>query len=182
MSGTSLLTLLVLTLSIGYVFTYPSFNDVSLLQAEQDKYQHYLDAVADIENRKNQLLEEFNRISEEDKKNIDTILPNNLDFVKLTAQIDAVGSKNGVQIDRVSYREVDPSIGGSIAEAEPAKPFRSAIITFSFDTTHERFGTFMDGLEKSLRILDVRSVRINAMQGNQNTYMVEFETYWLKPA
>jgi Tfp pilus assembly protein PilO len=151
------------------------------LQTEQDKYQHYLDAVTNIENRKNQLLEEFSRISEADRKNIDTILPNNLDFVKLTAQIDAVGAKNGVQINRVSYREVDPSVGDSIAEAQPTKPFRSAVISFSFDTTHERFGNFMDSLEKSLRILDVRSVRINAMQGGLNTYMVEFETYWLKP-
>jgi Tfp pilus assembly protein PilO len=180
MSGTSVITILVLTLSIGYVFTYPSFNEISALMVEQDKYQHYLDTVADIESKKNQLVEKFNQISEDDRKSIDAVLPNSFDFVKLIAQIDAIASKNGILIDRVTSREIDPSVGGSIAEAQPAAPYRSAIIGFSFDSSHDKFNIFMTDLEKSLRILDIKSVRINPAPAGFNAYTVEFQTYWLK--
>lgn len=180
MNGTGIMTLLVLTLSIGYVFTYPSFSEIDLLMQEKDKYSRYLSVVTDIEIKKNALLEKFNQISEVDKKNIDTVLPNSFDFVKLIAQIDAVAAGNGILIDRISSRELDSAVGDSIAEAEPSKPYRSALVGFSFNASYDKFNTFMSSLEQSMRILDIKSIRITALPGGQNTYMVEFETYWLK--
>jgi hypothetical protein len=38
----------------------------------------------------------------------------------------------------------------------------------------------MDELEKSLRILDVKSVDLEEGEDGLHTFDVEFETYWLK--
>lgn len=180
MSGTSLLAYIILTLSLGYFFVYPSFNEISLLVGEKEKYQHSLDLIADIENKKNELLTEFNKISATDKKNIDVVLPNSLDFVRLISQIDIIAGKHGISIDKISSKEMDPSVGESIAEAGPQNPYRSSLISFSFTASYDKFNSFMSNLEKSLRILDIKSVKISTLESGLYLYSVEFETYWLK--
>jgi Tfp pilus assembly protein PilO len=126
------------------------------------------------------LLTKFNQIPVADKKSIDTVLPNSLDFVKLISQIDSVAGSQGIMLDKINSRETDSSVGESVAEAKPARPYHSAIISFSFTTTYEKFNVFMAALEKSLRILDVKSLKIEALENGLYIYSVDLETYWLK--
>lgn len=180
MSGSSILSYLILSLTIGYVFTMPYFSEVSSLLDQKKTYEDSLATAASIETKKNALMEEFKNISPEDKQNIDAILPSSSDYVKLLSDIDNVGKKYGITPDRVSFKELNPSSGDSIADAAPAKPYASGILGFSFSATYEKFNSFMSDLEKSLQIMDVRSVRINTAQNGIYEYNVEFETYWLK--
>lgn len=180
MNGISILAYLVLALSIGYAFIYPSMGDISALTAEKQKYNDSLEMVSNIESKKNELLAKFDSIPEEDKKEINTILPTSFDFVRLISQIDAVAARNGMSIDKISSKEIGSAVGNSIEEAGPQKPYRSAVIGFSFESSYEKFNVFINDLEKSLRILDVRSIKLNAGEKGTYSYDVEFETYWLK--
>ena len=182
MSNISILAYVILTLSIGYAFIYPSAGDLSKLMEEKQKYSDYVEMTGNIENKKDELLTRFNNISEEDKKNIETILPDSLDFVRLISQIDAVAANYGISIDKISSREVDPSVGSSIEEAGPQRPYRSSVIGFSFTSSYDNFNGFMAELEKSLRILDVKSVKLSIQESGVYSYNVEFETYWLQPS
>jgi len=182
MSNIAIITYLVLSLSIGYAFAYPKFGEVSILRDEKQKYEGYVETVANIENRKNDLLAQFNKVSAEDKKEIETIMPDSFDFVRLTSQIDLVAAKYAISIDNISSREVGSSVGGSISEAAPPKPFQSNILGFSFKASYEKFNQFIDDLEKSLRILDIKSIKVETGEGGVYSYTVEFETYWLKPS
>jgi Tfp pilus assembly protein PilO len=180
MSNISIIACAILTLSIGYAFAYPSFGDLNNLLGEKQKYIDSLNMVSNIENKKNELTTKFNEIPSDDKKNIDTILPSSLNFVKLISQIDAVAAKYGISISNVSSKEADSSVGTSIENAGPSKPYRSSIIGFSFTTSYENFKVFLDDLEKSLRILDIKSARLETKENGLYSYNVEFETYWLK--
>lgn len=180
MSGISIVTYLVLTLSIGYAFIYSSFGDLGVLMSQKQKYEDSLSVVRNIENKKTELYTQFNAISPEAKKSIETVLPSSLDFVRLISQIDASASKYGISIDKITSREVGASVGNSIENAEPEKVYRSSVIGFSFTSNYEKFNQFLDDLEKSLRILDVRLVKINVQENGVYAYEVEFETYWFK--
>jgi Tfp pilus assembly protein PilO len=179
MSGTSIIAYFVLTLSVLYAFVYPAYGDISALMSEKQKYDDSLATVATIEDKKRELLAKFNNISDADKKDIETLLPSSLSFVKLVSQIDTVASKYGISIDRITKRELSSSVGDSIAEAQPERPYNSAIIGFSFTASYDKFKLFMSELEKSLRILDVKSVKVNVSDKGEYDYSVEFETYWL---
>jgi len=180
MSNISIIAYLVLALSIGYAFSYPSFQDLNKLLDQKQKYIDALNTINNIENKKNELLTVFNNISDEDKKNIDTVLPSSLDFVKLISQIDNVAAKHGISIDKISSKEMGTSVGDSIENAQPSKPYNSSIIGFSFVASYTDFKAFMDDLEKSLRILDIRSVQLDAQEDGLYSYDVAFEAYWLK--
>lgn len=180
MSNITIIAYIILTLSIGYVFIYPKTGEISSLLEEKQKYENTLEVVNNIENKKNELLTEFNKISTQDRKNIETILPSSLNFVKLVAQIDKVAMGYGIIVDKFSSKETSFSVGDSIATAQPSKPYNSAVISFSFKSPYDKFSGFINDLEKSLRILDVRSTKLETQEKDINSYQVEFETYWLK--
>lgn len=181
MSGISILAYLVLALSIGYTFAYSSIGELSTLLGKKEGYIQSLEMVNNIESKKNELLTKFNNIPAADKKDIGTILPDSLNFVELVSQIDAVAAKHGISIKSVTSKEVNPMAGDSIEEAKPQKPYASAIVGFAFDSSYDRFNAFMDELEKSQRILDIKSIKLIAKDDGIYSYNVEFETYWLKP-
>lgn len=180
MSNISIIAYVILTLSIGYAFAYPSFGDISLLLDQKQKYLDSLEMVSNIENKKEELLTQFNAISEADKKNVETVLPSSLNFVKLVSDIDAVGAKYGITIDKIALKEIASPIGDSLEEVAPVKDYQSSLIGFSFDASYDKFNTFINDLEKSLRILDVRSTKVSTADSGVYTYDVEFEIYWLK--
>lgn len=180
MSGTSKLAYFLLTLVIGYVFVYSPFGEIQGLMEKKEKYILSLETISNIENVKNELMTKFNAISEDDKKNINTILPNSVSFVRLISQIDAVAAKHSISIGGIGYQEFSSSGGDSIGTAQPTKPYKSSLISFSFDSGYENFKAFMDDLGKSMQILDIRSVSIGSSKESVYTYNVAFETYWLE--
>ncbi|OHA94109.1 MAG: hypothetical protein A3E02_01220 [Candidatus Zambryskibacteria bacterium RIFCSPHIGHO2_12_FULL_38_34] len=181
MSNTSIIAYAVLTLSIGYAFVYPSFGDLNSLLDKKQEYANALNTISNIEDKKNELLTEFNNISEAKKTDINIVLPSSLDFVRLISQIDTVAASHGISIDKISSKNVDSPVGTSIENPEPQNPYNSSIIGFSFVTSYDNFKAFLSDLEKSLRILDVKSTRIETQDKNGlYLYDVEFETYWLK--
>lgn len=178
MSNTSISAFIILALSIGYVFVYSPMGDLSILKEKKQGYEETLKTISNIEGKKQELLTEFENISEADKQNIDTIVPTSQNFMRLISQIDAVASKYNISISDITSAENSSSDGDSINTAQ-AKPYKSVIIGFSFDSSYKNFKLFMNDLEKSLRILDVRSVDLVAGEGGINEYSVNFETYWL---
>lgn len=180
MSKTSILSYIVLTLVIGYAFIYPAFGEISSLLEQKQKYVTTLETVGNIESKKNALQSKFDEIPPKTKADIETILPSSLNFVKLISQIDAVAANYGISVDKISVREVGSSVGNSIEEAGPIKDYQSSIVGFSFEASYDKFNTFVGELEKSLRILDVRLVKLNTAANGVYSYDVEFETYWLK--
>lgn len=178
MSSISIIAYLILTLSIGYAFVYPSFGDVSKLLDQKQKYLDSLETVNNIENKKNELLTKFNEISDVDKKNIETVLPDSLNFVRLISQIDAVAANYGISISRISSKRTSSSGGISTEDTQPQKDYNSSIIGFSFVASYDRFNAFLRDLEKSLRILDIRSAKLETQEDGVYSYDIEFETYW----
>lgn len=180
MSGTSILTYLVLSLSVLYAFVYPAFGDLSLLNEKKQNLDHSLEQVANIEKKKSDLLTAFNQISAEDKKNIDTVLPNSLDFVRLMSQISSVAENYGIVIDQISSKDSgNISAGDTVENAEPEKAYESSLISFTFHAPYQTFKSFMSELERSLRIMDIRSMRLETQENGVYSYTVEFEVYWL---
>lgn len=180
MKSTSSLAFIILSLAIIYAFVYPSFGEISMLNAERQKYQASLDTIANIEEQKNQLLTEFNRISEENKASIEAVLPDSLDYTKLVSDIAAMAISHGISLDKIAKRELDSSVGNSIEEAGPPKLYRSGTVTLTFEASYQSFGAFLGDLEESLRVLDLRSAKMDVQQNGLYAYNLEFETYWLE--
>jgi Tfp pilus assembly protein PilO len=180
MNNISIIAYLLLTLGIGYAFIYPSFGEINTLLDQKQKYLSSLETVNNIENKKDELLTKFNEIPAADRKEIEAVLPSSLNFVALVSQIDAIAASHGISIDKITSEAVDSSVGNSVEKAAPQKPYRSSIIGFTFVSSYESSNVFLNDLEKSLRILDIRSVKIEPKEDGSYSYSVRYETYWFK--
>lgn len=179
MTGNSTLSYILLSLVIGYVFIYPYVTKIPALNEQKQRYLSALETVSSIESKISQLRSQYESIPNESKERINTILPNSFNFVRIISQIDNVASKYGISIDEISYQE-SYAPGNSVESAQMAGPYESTVIGFSFTTSYGSFQDFIDELEKSLRVLDVRSVELDSDDKGTHTFKVELETYWLK--
>jgi len=177
---TSFASYILISTSLLYAFAYPFWTEVSMKIDEKAKYQKTIEDVNMLNQKKDKLLSQIDQISVEDRERIDTFMPSSLDFVKLTSDINNVGSKYGIVIDKVNSIEKDKSVGNSIDEAQPPKIYDTASVSFSFSSSYSNFVKFIGDLEKSLRILDVKTISINPKETGTYDFMLEMETYWTK--
>ncbi len=180
MNSTSGTMYIVLALAIAYAFTYPMYNELFAIMDQKQVYEDALATVATIESKKSQLEQAYASIPEASKKEIETLLPKSPSSVALVSQIDTVAAKYGISIDNIISSEVSQSLPGAIADGAQPNPYQTSIIGFGFISTYENFRKFTDDLEKSLRILDVSSVRITPQTKGLYNFVIEFETYWFK--
>ncbi len=180
MTSSSTILIFLLTFGVNYLFSYPMYEEVKNLRAEYKNQQDSLVTINNIEIKKDELLKQYNSIPKNIKDNINKILPDSVDFVKLISDIDGVANKYGILIEGPKLKIKSPSVGGSIEEAQPEKTFQSAIVGFSFSSNYSNFNYFLTELENSMRILDIRSLNISPGRNGTYDYLLEFETYWIK--
>lgn len=179
MNSTTTLSYIVITGAIIYAFTMPVMGDLGRLMDQKAVYQEAIAAATEIEEKKNTLLADFNRISAADIDRVETLIPNSLNFVKLVADIDTVASRHGISVNSVSYNDNSLDVASlAEAEAQVIDNYKSATISFEFISSYERFNDFLNDLERSLRILDVKSVQISTGVNATYNYQVAFDTYW----
>jgi Tfp pilus assembly protein PilO len=159
-------------------------NDIFVLQAEKGRIADTIDQVKKIEDKKNQLLAEYNQISTADKASIATLLPDHLDFVRLISQIDTIARGYGIAIIEVSAKEIAIDRSESVSEVVPPPLFNTGRVTMVFKGDYEKYSNLIRDIEKSLRIIDVRNVSIKTETeaSGQFEFKVEFDTYWLPEA
>jgi Tfp pilus assembly protein PilO len=189
MSSTTKLVFIVIAVIVGYFFIYSPMGDLTALMNKKQEYENSMATISNIESVQKGLQDKFNKISDDDKKNIDATLPTSFSFVKLVSQIDALSAGFGISIGNITLKGQSSSVGDSIKTSQPAKPYNSAIIGFSFKSSYENFNAFMNELGRSMRILDIKSMRLESGSVSKDakdvkntgvySYVVEFETYWL---
>jgi hypothetical protein len=151
----------------------------SLIDQKQG-YANTLATIGSIETKKNELATKFGNITETEKKDIETFLPNSLNLVRFISQIDAVAANSGISIGNISSKDTTLAAGEPVEGVTPQGTYNTALIGFSFLASYEAFNAFMNELEKSMRILDINSVKLTSKDKGIYAYDVEFKTYWLK--
>lgn len=179
MSNLKSLIFIVIAVALGYLLVYPGFDDIKILIEEKSKYKNILNVAENIDIKKAELLKQYENINSSDKESIDKILPDNFNFISLVYQINSIGSRYGININSPTFKELSGSVGNNIGEAKPKNQYKSAIVGFSFESSYDQFNGFIRELEKSLRILDIKSLKIESRPKGIYDFSVEFETYWL---
>jgi Tfp pilus assembly protein PilO len=180
MSSIAKIAYIILTAAIGWAFIYSPMGDLQSLIDQKQSYANTLATIGNIETKKSELATKFGNITETEKKDIETFLPSSLNFVRLISQIDSIAASHGISIDKISSKDTTPSSGDSVDSATPQSPYNTSLISFSFLASYDAFNAFMSELEKSMRILDINTVKLTVRPDGTYFYDVQFETYWLK--
>jgi Tfp pilus assembly protein PilO len=182
MNTTNSLAAILISFGLFFMVGKPAFSDVQKLRGETDELNTAITEMRDLDQKKTELLTKLNNIPIEDRDRISTFLPNKEGMLRLIADIDGIASRHGISIAGVNIGTASTDTSASLSEAVPEKAYNSKIIDVSFGASYTNLIAFLNDLEKSLRVIDVRSIDVSA--GGENNagvfqYKMSAEVYWL---
>lgn len=193
-----LLPFLLILVSIGIFFLLidPEYNEVKELQKQIEQNNRTLDLAAELRKKRELLREKYNQISDSERDELNKMLPDTVDNVRLIIDINNIAERYGIVIQNFEISASEDSERGvqvldsefdDVANTSSIRyPDTSRIgvisFTFSVSAQYDVFLEFLKDLEEALRIVDIRSIDISTGSAEDvfYNYRVSLETYWLK--
>lgn len=174
------LILIVLAVGLFYTFSSPQYREVQGLQASAAEYRSVIENVSRIAEARDALLDNYEAIPARERDKLLKVLPNSVDAVRLALDLDTIAGRYGIAIRNVKVDSLaDPNAALAVLPNNDV-PYKKAVVTFNFVSNYENFIRFISDLEKSLRIMDVKSVNFRVSENGIYEHNVQVETYWLK--
>lgn len=183
-------------LFIGY--TQPTYsNEVTEIRAEIRDLDTALKAAKQFKEKELQLTQERSSIAPEQLARLESFLPDSVDNVQLIVDMNSLAARSGMQLsdfDIVGGKQDDTATaqqpGNAIAPQQmptapgfvlgPAETTESLELSVSAIGSYAAFRTFLDGIEKSLRPLDIVELSVQDSATGIYTYDITFRLYWLR--
>ena len=191
--------LILISVALFFFLIDPEYKDVQELQAQVEANNETLKIARDLSVKREELRNKFNNISQEERAELEKLLPDTVDNVRLIIDINNIAEQFGIVIRNININADEDTataagtVGaqgstfeGVIEESSVKYVDKSKIgvITFSFSVAakYEVFLEFLRELEESLRIVDIRNIQISrgSAEGSIYDYNVTMDTYWLK--
>ncbi len=191
--------LILISVALFFFLIDPEYKDVQELQAQVEANNETLKIARDLSVKREELRNKFNNISQEERAELEKLLPDTVDNVRLIIDINNIAEQFGIVIRNININADEDTataagtVGaqgstfeGVIEESSVKYVDKSKIgvITFSFSVSakYEVFLEFLRELEESLRIVDIRNIQISrgSAEGSIYDYNVTMDTYWLK--
>lgn len=182
----------------GVFFWYidPTYKGIQELEAQNVRLDEALEKARELQAVRDELLSRYNTFAAEDISRLQKLLPDNIDNIRLVLDVDTIAAAYGLQITDfgIATEEEGAASTGQTASAPTttsvpeegeatADPegVNSVLLQFSVNATYQQFLTFTRDLEKSLRLVDIVLVELNAASADTGvySYRVTIKTYWL---
>lgn len=172
--------MIIAALGAVIFFVAPRVSEVNVLRAQERELTTALTNARRLDETRQDLLNRYNSFNQTDVARLGTMLPGNIDNVKLIIELDALASQYGLPLQNVSVEDDETAQDVQVIE-QGSGDYGKVQLKFSIRGPYTQFTDFLDSLEHSLRIIDVRSLTFQATErADVYQYNLVIETYWLK--
>jgi Tfp pilus assembly protein PilO len=174
-----LIPIILLGAAVGLFFLYidPTYQTIKELRADEARFNEALDRSRELQQVRDALLSRYNTFAQSDVDRLTKLLPDNVDNVRLTLDIDGIASKYNMRTRNVTV--TDSSSDDPNAIGTNLGPLGSVVLDFSVTATYDDFIRFLKDLETSLRIVDLVDLSFTSESGDAYNFDVSLRTYWL---
>ena len=184
-----ILPVLVLIFSAGIFFMYvnPTWSgSIASAKASIANDNQVLVTANQYTAQQNELASAKNAIDPADLARLSTFLPDSVDNVGLILDMNALAARSGLSLSNIDIATDATVSSGSAntattgtAPTTSINPVNSVDLSLSAVGTYTAFQSFLQGVEKSARILDVRDIVIAGSSTGVYTYKMTVRLYWL---
>lgn len=187
--------LILVAIGVFFFFIDPKYKGIQEINTQITENNRTLDVAKRLRAQREDLTNRYNQISKGEQEDLEKLLPDTVDNVRLIIDIENIANQAGIVVRDIDIRvpEEEPAqarttqtslFDSSSSAIQYVDKNKIGVITFSFTaaTRYEDFLRFLTQLEQSKRIVDIRSIEIARGTGDQVffDYKVTFDTYWLK--
>lgn len=192
--------LFVVALGIFFTYTKDQYAKVSDLRSVNSSYENAIKNANELIAKRDQVVNAYNSISENDRKRLEEILPDRVDIIRLIIDIRSLIERRGgkfkdadigaQEIKVGEQKDAKVNSGASIVAAgdvaapiedpENANGVKPTMLTIKFSATYDNFLSILKDIESSLRLVEISKIEFTPGDTNQYDYTVELKTFWLK--
>ena len=182
-----ILPTLALLVSVGIFFAYvqPTWSGpLAVTKASIASDDRALAAANTYTMQQNQLAVARNAIDPRDLTRLARFLPGSVDNVGLILDLNALAARSGLTLSNIDVitNAAAPakSAAAGAALSSAASPIGSAELSLSAVGTYAALQTFLVGVEKSERLLDVQDLLVRGSDTGVYSYRMKVSFYWLR--
>lgn len=179
------LLFIIVAVTVFLGVTNPVYLDIQNLTVEADSYNEALANSKRLQARRDELTETYNGFSRQSVEALEIMVPNSVDNIGLIQEIQRMALRLGIVIKNVNFdpNQVEPEDGEFEEGVEDETPGTSTqpvqtiarrgavetnglydtfLLEFTIEGSYSDFVTFLQELEKNLRIVDISNINFTA--------------------
>lgn len=175
------LLLVIISITAFFMWTNPHYANVKVLGVQLNESNDALAKVQELESVRAVLVDKENSFNQSDLAKLQKFLPDNIDNIRLFLDIQGVASRYGTSIQDISVADQGQKTTGTQAIGPSYKQYNQMALSFSVNTSYENLNLFLKDLEKSLRLVEIKSISFTASNTKTNSYKVSvsINAFWL---
>ena len=177
-----ILPLLSLLVAVGIFFGYvrPTWSDtISATKAAIASDEESLMVAKEYSARQKTLTDARNAIDPADLARLAVFLPDSVDNVGLILDLNALAARSGLLISNIDVTTNTAAASGALPAARTSQT-GSIDLSLSAVGTYAALQSFLIGVEKSQRLLDVRDVTVRGSETCVYSYQMKLRLFWIR--
>ncbi len=168
---------------IGIFYLRPQWQQFQTLQNESENLRNLAAELDELIQNRDALIKTINSVSRQDLLKIDQALPQGPRSAEFLVLLENLAKQNNLilrQVDLISKSENQsgqPRPGGAIT-APSTGSVKEFPISLNVSGSYGAFKSFLNDLEKSLRIIDITSVSFSASGKDLFEFTIKGKTYY----
>lgn len=180
-----LIAIIAFGVAIGIFFGYVNPTWTGTIAATQAAIQQDNDALAaanEFNAKQNELASARNAIDPTNLTRLEDFLPDSVANVGLILDLNALAARSGISLSSIDVAQADTSASGnnSALPAAGESPVGSIDLQLSAIGTYASLHAFLEGIERSVRLLDVTDLTVKGSDTGVYTYNMTMRLYWLR--
>lgn len=177
---------LLIAVGIFFVYVNPTWTgSIAATNAAIAYDDQALVAADKYKAKENALASASALIDQESLTRLSIFLPDSVDNVRLILDINALAARSGLSLSNINVVKNDPSSSQGAASAGAiqsarSSPVGSVDLSLSAVGTYTALHTFLTGVEKSARLLDIKDITVKGSDTGVYTYQMSLRLYWLR--
>lgn len=174
----------ILAIVIFFGYVSPTWSGtIAETRAAIAHNERALAAASQYSEQQNQLASARDAIDPTGLMRLMTFLPDSVDNVGLILDLNALAARSGLQLSKIDVAPTSaPATTSTGAQqgAAPKGPMSSVDLTLSAVGSYSALQKFLQGVERSARLLDVRELNVKGSETGVYTYQMKLRLYWLR--
>lgn len=181
----NIISFIVIAISIAtfVLVVQPQYNEIKEMQKTETELERVLDNARRLQSLRDSLLEKRKGIANTDIRRLEKLIPESADNVKLILEFEQISNRNNLAIQAASAVKDESADGGGNQTFDiETNDYGVITLDFTLQGTYNNFISFLQDIEKNLRITDIRDLSISPSDSDDGGYSfdISIDTYWLK--
>ncbi|MDE2041122.1 MAG: hypothetical protein KGI59_01910 [Patescibacteria group bacterium] len=200
----NIIATILIVLAVGTYFTVTEnvLAQASAVKTVNDQYLSAIDSAQKLVAVRDQVLNDYKNLSQNDRDRLTKMVPNTVDNIRLIIDLENIAASHGFALNGITAQTTDtsntpapgttapttgapPVVGaaaatGAVGPTIVAPILDTVTVSFTVNAPYLQFISFMQDLEANLRIMDMTHLSMTAASNGVYTFQVTLRTYWLR--